>query len=149
VGYSELSIFSFFLNLSDLKFYSYEFSFPPSFFYTVLLRPTLTSNMSLPTSYKQWKTAQTSLSDLTIIEAPMPSPGPNEVLVKIHSVALTQFRSCAVHQEVEEKPMTKTERMTFGLVYQTIGFYVPLLDRHAIRDFWGEHKPRFPQDIGH
>lgn len=44
--------------------------------------------MSLPSSIKQWKTKQDGLEKLTQSEAPMPTPGAGEVLVKINAVAL-------------------------------------------------------------
>lgn len=43
---------------------------------------------SLPPTVKQWTTAQDGLDKLKPGEAPMPVPGPGEVLVKINAVAL-------------------------------------------------------------
>ncbi|CZR59014.1 related to NADPH quinone oxidoreductase homolog PIG3 [Phialocephala subalpina] len=44
--------------------------------------------MSLPTTIKQWTTAQDGLENLTQTTAPLPTPGPDEVLVKIRTVSL-------------------------------------------------------------
>jgi NADPH:quinone reductase-like Zn-dependent oxidoreductase len=44
--------------------------------------------MSPPTQIKQWLTSQTGISDLTLSSAPLSVPGGNQVLVKIHTVAL-------------------------------------------------------------
>jgi NADPH:quinone reductase-like Zn-dependent oxidoreductase len=44
--------------------------------------------MSLPTSIKQWTTQQDGLDKLKFSEAPMPTPGAGEVLVKISAVAV-------------------------------------------------------------
>ncbi|KUL85989.1 hypothetical protein ZTR_06530 [Talaromyces verruculosus] len=38
--------------------------------------------------FEQWVTAQDGLDKLRLIKASLPKPGPNEVLVKVHSVAL-------------------------------------------------------------
>ncbi|TVY27068.1 Zinc-type alcohol dehydrogenase-like protein [Lachnellula hyalina] len=44
--------------------------------------------MSLPPQIKQWTTSQDGLSNLTLTIAPLPTPGPSEVLVKINTIAL-------------------------------------------------------------
>ncbi|KAH8797962.1 hypothetical protein F5884DRAFT_814221 [Xylogone sp. PMI_703] len=44
--------------------------------------------MSSPTTNKQWVTSQSGLDDLTLVEGVLPSPGPNEVLVKISAVSI-------------------------------------------------------------
>jgi len=44
--------------------------------------------MALPTTHKQWTTSQDGLDNLNLTSAPLPSPGPNEVLVKISAVAI-------------------------------------------------------------
>jgi NADPH:quinone reductase-like Zn-dependent oxidoreductase len=44
--------------------------------------------MSLPTQTRQWLTTQSGISNLTLSSSPLPSPGPGEVLVKIHTVSL-------------------------------------------------------------
>ncbi|RDW94294.1 NAD(P)-binding protein-25 [Coleophoma crateriformis] len=44
--------------------------------------------MSLPSTIKQWETAQDGLANLKLTTAPIPTPGANEVLVKINSVSL-------------------------------------------------------------
>lgn len=38
--------------------------------------------------FEQWVTAQDGLDKLRLIKTSLPKPGPNEVLVKVHSVAL-------------------------------------------------------------
>lgn len=42
----------------------------------------------MATRIKQWQTAQKGIDDLKLVEAPMPSPGDNEVLVEIRAVSL-------------------------------------------------------------
>jgi NADPH:quinone reductase-like Zn-dependent oxidoreductase len=44
--------------------------------------------MSLPTTIKQWVTAQDGLDNLTLTTAPLPSAGPGEVIVKITAVSI-------------------------------------------------------------
>jgi NADPH:quinone reductase-like Zn-dependent oxidoreductase len=44
--------------------------------------------MSLPTTIKQWISSQDGLSNLKATTAPLPIPGPSEVLVKINTIAL-------------------------------------------------------------
>ena len=40
------------------------------------------------TEFEQWVTAQDGLDKLRLIKTSLPKLGPNEVLVKVHSVAL-------------------------------------------------------------
>lgn len=42
----------------------------------------------MPTTIKQWVTAQDGLDNLRMTEADMPVPGDKEVLVEIHAVSL-------------------------------------------------------------
>jgi NADPH:quinone reductase-like Zn-dependent oxidoreductase len=44
--------------------------------------------MALPQEIKQWETAQDGFSNLKFTTAPLPIPGPRELLVKIHTVSL-------------------------------------------------------------
>jgi NADPH:quinone reductase-like Zn-dependent oxidoreductase len=48
----------------------------------------IAATMPPPAQIKQWLTSQTGISNLTLSRAPLPVPGPNEVLVKINAVAL-------------------------------------------------------------
>jgi hypothetical protein len=57
--------------------------------------------MSQPEEFKQWVTTQSGLDSLSMTTAPIPEPGENEVLVKIHTVSLNyrdtegmSFSSC-------------------------------------------------------
>ena len=44
--------------------------------------------MSLPASIKQWETSQDGVNNLKQTTVPIPTPGPNEVLVKISTVSI-------------------------------------------------------------
>lgn len=44
--------------------------------------------MSLPATIKQWETSQDGIDKLKESTAPMPKPGPGEVLVKINAIAV-------------------------------------------------------------
>jgi len=44
--------------------------------------------MSLPTTIKQWETSQDGVDNLKQTSGPLPTPGPNEVLVKISAVSI-------------------------------------------------------------
>lgn len=45
-------------------------------------------NTIMPSTVKQWVTAQDGLDKLRMAEADMPTPGDKEVLVEIHAVSL-------------------------------------------------------------
>ncbi|CAG8977378.1 hypothetical protein HYALB_00007008 [Hymenoscyphus albidus] len=59
----------------------------PSPAFPQLPNPTQPS-MSLPKTNKQWLTHQDQLQNLTLTTSPLPTPRPNEVLVKINTVSL-------------------------------------------------------------
>ena len=44
--------------------------------------------MALPSTHKQWLTSQDGLQNLILADATLPSPGPNEVLVKINAISI-------------------------------------------------------------
>jgi NADPH:quinone reductase-like Zn-dependent oxidoreductase len=44
--------------------------------------------MALPTTMKQWVTSQDGLDNLNLTTAPLPTPGPHEVLVQISAVSI-------------------------------------------------------------
>ena len=44
--------------------------------------------MSLPTTIKQWETSQDGFDNLKQTSVALPTPGPNEVLVKISAVSI-------------------------------------------------------------
>jgi NADPH:quinone reductase-like Zn-dependent oxidoreductase len=60
---------------------SFHLFFKPHHFITA-------STMSLPTQSRQWLTTQSGISNLALSSSSLPSPGPGEVLVKIHAVSL-------------------------------------------------------------
>jgi hypothetical protein len=102
VRYGGVVSFSFFVicNCLNFRFSSYPYiSFPFSSPLLVLpshswtsppQKPSFTTaaTMSLPTQTRQWLTTQSGISNLTLSSSPLPSPGPGEVLVKIHTVSL-------------------------------------------------------------
>ncbi|KAJ9293185.1 hypothetical protein DTO271G3_8129 [Paecilomyces variotii] len=64
----------------------------------------------MPTTIKQWVTAQDGLDNLRMTEADMPVPGDKEVLVEIHAVSLN-YRDTEVsmgqynhHRDIKDKP---------------------------------------------
>jgi NADPH:quinone reductase-like Zn-dependent oxidoreductase len=49
---------------------------------------TIPTSMSLPLEIKQWVSHQDSIDALKLLTAPLPRPGPGEVLVKINSISI-------------------------------------------------------------
>jgi NADPH:quinone reductase-like Zn-dependent oxidoreductase len=71
--------------------------------------------MAIPSTHKQWITSQDGLDSLTLTNTPVPSPGPNEVLVKISAVSIN-YRDTEVVMGLYNHHKTTVGGQTLSIV---------------------------------